>query len=190
MSQNYAKSAFESSKSGDFAEAGDYYTQAAYQALAHDAITAGNDHQVGGGLDRLLRAALCYQRASLPSRARNRSEQGVLITRDLQQNVITDEKRSAVLQEFVADFHGIGNLEGADQAYRDALEKLAAADVEYTVSFHSVPIADSIIGFSRYLVQFAEREPDVELIYDFAGRVAFKRDEMETIVRSVSNSSE
>lgn len=118
MTQNYAKSALESSESGDFAEAGDYYTQAAYQALAHNVITAGNGHQVGGGLDRLLRAALCYQRASLPSRARNRSEQGVLITRDLQQNVITDEKRSAVLQKFIADFHGIGNLEGADQAYQ------------------------------------------------------------------------
>lgn len=192
MSTDYAGQALALVDQREFAQAGDYYTMGAYQALANGAVDPGNDHQIGAGLDRLLRAALCYRRAGRPGRCHNRAEQGVLIARDLRQHVATGPRRSAVLGEFVADFHGIGSLDGREEAYREALALLADAELEYTTSFHSSPIADAIVGFTRYLVQFAPREPDdsLELIYDFAGRVAYKREEMAAIVATLDDEAE
>lgn len=187
MAESYLQDAWDHLDNGEVSLAGDFFTQAAYQAFAHDAISEGRDQQVAYGLDGVLRAALCYRRAGSIDRCANRCRQGILVTEDLQANVIEDPRRIAVLQEFVADFHALGEFDGTDAAYESALEQLQAVDLEYTISFHSVPISDSIIGFTQYIVQFAEEEPDedLELIYDFAGRVAYKREHMGDIVASL-----
>lgn len=188
MPPDYTKQAIEHVDDGEFAVAGDYYTQAAYQILAHNSVRTGHVRQIGGGLDRLLRAALLYRVADEVDRCRNRSKQGILIAEDLRDEVVDDEREQAMLQEYIADFHGIGGLDGADQAYQDALDRLEAAGLEYTISFHSSPIADGVITFTRYLVGNSEPEPDddLELTYDFAGRVAYKREAIDHLVATFS----
>lgn len=187
MTVDYATEAHGLIDEGEFEEAGNLYTQASYQALSTGSVTSGDDHQIGAGLDALLRAALCYERAGSHERCRNRSEQGILVATDLQNAVLTDERRIAVLQEFVADFHGLGGLNGVKGAYQKALDDYEDAGIDYTIEYHSSPTADRIIGFTKYLVQWAENGPDedVELVYDFAGRVKYKRREIEGIISSI-----
>lgn len=189
MTTDDSHRALELTRGGEFAEAGDCYTQAAYDALAHDGITTGNEHQIGDGLDALLRAALSYRRAGVPDRCVNRCEQGILIASDLRSYVVDDDRKRAVLQEYVADFRGLGGMEEADRAYQETLDLLAEADVEYSTSLHTSPIADRIIGFTMYVSQWAETElsDELEVQYDFASRVRFKRDEMAGIIRSLES---
>lgn len=187
MAEEFAEKALTLTKRGAFEDAGDHYTQAAYQSLAHDAITTESEHQIGAGLERLLRAALCYRRAALPTRCRNRCEQGILIATDLQHDTVTAAPKVAVLQEYIADFHGLGGIDGADRAYRETLEQLTDAGIEYSTSLHSSPLADSIIEFTRYLSQWAEPDESLELVYDFAGRVSYKRREMNRILEAIDS---
>lgn len=183
MDESFSKRGRKQLEEGDFEQAGNNFTQASYQSLAHDSIAKANDHQIGAGLELMLRAALAYQRGGHTVRCRNRCEQGILITKDLQEHVVSDDKRKAVLQEYIADFHGIGRLEGTDQAYQEALDWLEEAELEYTISFHSSQISDTIIEFTLYLIQFVETKPDneLEIPYDFAGRVTYKRDVIDEL---------
>jgi len=174
-----------------FEEAGTIYTVTAYRTLGHREMANGDDRQISGGLDRLLRATLSYRRAGRMDRCQNRAEQGILIARDIQENVVEDPRRVAVLQEFIADFHGISGLEGYQQAYDDTLVKLRDADLEYSTSFLSSPLADKIIGFTFYLEQFADNEiGEVAIQFDFADRVRYKKREMQGIRASIDQNTQ
>ena len=191
MTSNYYAKGLDAMKQGDFVAAGDFYTQSSYSRLSHNAIRDDNDRQVGGGLHSLLRAAINYRRGDHMERCRNRCEQGLLISRDLEQNVISDSKRLAVLQEFIADFHAVGGIDGMDEAYQEALKRLDDADLEYTISFHSSNLSDNIISFTLFLFQWAEEnvEEHLETQYDFAGRVEYKRTHMDEILYYLESDS-
>jgi hypothetical protein len=188
---DYYEKAHEHRDRGQFGVAADNYTQLAYQRLPDGAITGGAIGTASGGLEALLFAGFCYQISGTGRRATNRCEQGILIAEDLKQYVVSDSKEKAVIQEYIADFHGVGRLDGRDDAYQQALEELHDADLDYTVSYHSSPISDKIITFTKFISQWADRKPDdeKEIPFDFAGRVSYKRDNIGTIVRTARQNS-
>lgn len=188
MDENYSREGRDALNEGDFETGGDYYTQAAYQALALNSITKRSEHQIGGGLKYLHRAAVSYRRGGHTKRCQNRCKQGILITEDLLENVVSDERKRAVLQEFIADFHGIGGLDGADEVYQETVRQYEDVDLAYTISYHSPPISDAIIEASQYLFKISDMRPgdEVEVPFDFKGRVLFKKNNIDSIVESIT----
>lgn len=188
MVTNDSQRALRELESGNFARAGDYYTQASYQSLSQNSIIDRNTHQIGSGLDNLLRASLAYHRGGYDSRSQNRCHQGVAIARGFSE-LLDDSKAVAVIQEYIADFHGIGGLDGADDEYQSTLDHLDAAGIEYTHSYHSSPLSDGIISFSKYIFELADVKSEIEfeVIYDFANRVRYKKANMEKLLGEIDD---
>jgi len=111
--------------------AGDAYTRAGRRVLADprpDADPFADDEQgwVGDGLAHLVTAALAYRVADRADRATRRAVEGAAIARDLE-NALSHPVQQACLAALVADFRVAGGLDGADDAYAEAVERFEAA---------------------------------------------------------------
>lgn len=179
--------AYEARREQRYGEAADYFTQWGYESLAEDAVREGYDTPIARGLNGLLRASLNYYRSNQIDRAQNRAYQGRLVAEDLREHMIEEEKRRAILLEFIADFQTLAGDSDAVQSYSRALDAYEDANISYTISAHSIRIADEIIGFSITIEAEWDDSVDeeLEIIYDFAGRVAFKRDNMKEVLENI-----
>jgi len=108
----------------EYERAGDAYTRAAWDRLAEprDGLSpfdADERGWVGRPLQRLALSGVCYRVAERDERAANRARAGVAVASDLE-HALDQPAQHACLLEFVADFHAIGGLDGAADAYDDA----------------------------------------------------------------------
>lgn len=173
---------------GKFEAAGDAYTEKAYLVLSHDSITQKFDNQIGAGLRDFLHAALCYRQANYMDRCRNRCQQGVLIAEDFRLYVVEDTGRRGLLAEFIGDFKTVGRLDDNSIAYNTAIQDYIDANIAYTIEWHSNHIADKNTDFLNYVLGASDtKEPDdLELDFDFRGRVEYKMDMLDTIISNLT----
>lgn len=112
---------------GMFHEAGDYYTIAAYEYLGTSPPTTGLS--ISHPVYVLLQAAVCYRLDDDFDRAVNRCHQGILISEDVLERVmeaetpenIYDDARRGAIYEYIGDFRVVGELNGVDEAYDNAI---------------------------------------------------------------------
>jgi hypothetical protein len=125
---NYIKSARRSRKSGDFHDAGELFTTAAYEWWGVQPRD-GFGGFTADGTYSLLNAALCYKLAGEDGRCQNRCGQGILVAEDMHRWVHEntdpsyeyDRARRGEWKEFVGDFRTIaGDEEAAVTAYDEA----------------------------------------------------------------------
>jgi len=108
----------------DYVAAGDAYTRAAWDRLAapradRSPFDADERGWVGRPLQRLALSGVCYRVAGRDDRAESRARAGVAVATDLR-NALDQPAQRACLREFAADYHAIGGLDGAGEAYDDA----------------------------------------------------------------------
>ena len=129
--------------------AGDAYTRAAWERLAvprpgQSPFDADEKGWVGEGLRFLVLAGVSYRVAGLPERATHRAVEGAAVARDLQ-HALADPVQRACLDEFVADFHTVGSLDGTAAAYDDAETAYAdaAGSVESVQAVATTPLFEA-----------------------------------------------
>ena len=108
----------------NYVAAGDAYTRAAWDRLAapregQSPFDADPKGWVGRALQRLALSGVCYRVAGRDDRATHRARESVAVAADLE-SALTAPGQRACLREFAADFHAIGGLDGAGDAYDDA----------------------------------------------------------------------
>jgi len=130
----------------DYGGAGDAYSRAAWDRLAEprdgrSPFDADERGWVGRPLQRLALAGVCYRVAGRDDRARHRAREGAAVARDLE-NALEEPAQQACLREFAADFHAIGELDGADAAYDDAEAAFrdAAGSVDSVETLTTTPL--------------------------------------------------
>jgi len=166
---------------GEFELAGEHYTYRAYDSLS-DPLS------VEHGLDAMLRAALNYRLAGIADRAKNRSQQGVLIAQDIRAHVLDDLQEKTLVQEFIADFHAIGRLEGTIEAYEEAIEMYENAGIATNPGLMSNGICDKIMMFTKYLAEGSEKFEVEEIdgpLFPHTTRVEFKMRNMDSLIDSM-----
>jgi hypothetical protein len=111
----------------DFERAGDAYTRAAWATLADPRPEDGRDTfapdgkgWVGKGLQHLVTSAVCYRVRGRSDRATRRGVEGVAVARDLE-HALAHPVQHACLREFVADCRVVAGMDGAADAYDDAV---------------------------------------------------------------------
>lgn len=96
---------------GEFAAAGDYFTLAAYEAAAEGEVTIppleANQTDSAYSLNYYLQSTLCYRRAGLPQRARNRGSQLVHVAEDLRDSVVKYDAQRGLMEEIIGDVNVI-----------------------------------------------------------------------------------
>jgi len=113
---------------GEFVEAGDYYTVAAYGYLGED-LPGRFGVRISHGASGLQRAALCYRLASRRGRCQNRAKQGILIAEDMLDRVFVgdppdnhyDRARRGAWHEYIGDFQLMADLADPTDAYEQAI---------------------------------------------------------------------
>ncbi|MFC7074586.1 hypothetical protein ACFQJ7_08715 [Halovenus rubra] len=105
-------------------QAGDWYTRTAYYALSAKAF---DKWHFWVAVDELRYAAVCYRLAEAEKRCINRSEQAVLMIEDvlngrLPERQVKHDGWTGLGYEYIGDFRMIADIEGADDAYGQALE--------------------------------------------------------------------
>ena len=118
----------------EFERAGDAYTRAAWCGLAApreglDTFAPDEKGWVGRGLQYLATSAVCYRVAGRTDRATRRGVEGVAVARDLE-TALEHPVQHACLREFVADFRVVAGMDGASEAYDDAVGAYEAAGDE------------------------------------------------------------
>lgn len=119
--------AHEYRRRGEFNDAGDYYTITAYEYLGESPPTTG--HSICHAEYFFLQAAVCYRLGNNFERGVNRCRQGILIAEDVLDRVMAAEEpeniyekaRRGAIYEYIGDFRAVGELEGADEAYDNAI---------------------------------------------------------------------
>jgi len=113
--------------------AGDEFTRAAWLTLADprpseslSPFDADDRGWVGAGLRWLAVAAVAYRVAGRDARAARRSAHGIAVARDLHTALEMPAQR-ACLDEFVADFRAVADMDGVEAAYTDAADAYRAA---------------------------------------------------------------
>lgn len=172
--------ALDYAKRGEFELAGEQYTRAAYESLAAGFIAED-------ALDYMLRAALNYRLAGSMTRAENRCRQGILIGQDLQARDNYGSSEETLIQEFIADFHAVGRLEGATVAYETAIQMYEENGIENDPGLTHNGICDRAMGFFKYLTadldDFAPEEYE-ETGGFHTSRVAYKMEHMDSLIES------
>jgi len=115
----------------EFERAGDAYTRAAWRVLAdpregQDPFEPDEKGWLGRGLQSLVVSAVCYRVAGHADRATRRGVEGVAVTRDFE-HALEHAVQRACLGEFVADFRVVAGMDGASEAYDDAVAAYEAA---------------------------------------------------------------
>lgn len=172
---------------GEFARSGDRFTETAYRILSNGAISDANHTQIGGGLHALLHAAITYRIGDEDRRCRNRCRQGVSIAEDLVEAVITEDAARGILREYIGDFRVIGDLEGAEDAYRTAIETYGRNDMVRVDGWPADGLVHDFLEFFLELFEVAGRDvPDGPSRYGFVERVEYKIGAYPDLVAEVS----
>lgn len=127
--RKYRDRAREHRESGEFHEAGEYYTLVAYDTFA-EGVPESPGSGFGRGLCNLLRGAICYRLAGADERCNNRSLQGKLVAEDMRARAFEteppdwdiDRARRGVWDEFVGDFEIVGEFGDPGEAYDRAID--------------------------------------------------------------------
>lgn len=162
--RGYMRQALDLRKDGQFVDAGDHYTVAAYESLARG-LPGKYGIKISGGEVHLLRAAICYRVGDRMDRSRNRCRQGILIAEDMIDRVFDmvpptnfyDRARRGVWYEYIGDFRCIGDLRDPAAAYEKAIEVYEAADdpdTMYSEQEHSYTMA-----VYREVAKAVDRDP-------------------------------
>lgn len=185
-----SKSAREAYRDGEYVKAGDYYTQAAYSAFAHDSITKVVDGQIAGGLYYLLQASYGYRRGQQLDRAKNRCKQGILIASDIRENKVEETVRVGILWEYIGDFRFLGEICDPIDAYEKAATKYSSAEMESSFSWSSNPLIDRNVTFLTWLHRESDTSvpTDQKLDYNSEFRISYKKQHMGTLIDSVCDS--
>lgn len=172
---------------GEFTRSGDRFTETAYRILSNGAINEANYSQIGGGLHALLHAAITYRVGDEDHRCRNRCGQGVSIAEDLNEAVIAEDAARGILWEHIGDFRVIGGLEGAEDAYRTAIETYERNDMVRVDGWPANGLVHGFLEFFLELFEVADRDvPDGPSRYAFVERVEYKMGAYPDLVAEVS----
>lgn len=107
-------------RANDFEDSGIAYTLSAYTSLGLGDLETLD--QMASGVHYLFRAALSFRLAGAEKRAKNRTEQGLLIVDDIRTHVVRDRIEHGICYELEGDLRTIAELNGADGAYSSACE--------------------------------------------------------------------
>lgn len=118
--QEYVELAKEYRKDGENEEAGRYYTLCAYEILGRSELT--RRHDIMGGIQNMMEAAICYRLAGRSTLMRNRCRQGIAIVEDADERVYTEEPLHGAAQELIGDFKLVGRADEYQEAYNRAKE--------------------------------------------------------------------
>lgn len=113
---------------GDYVEAGEYYSLAAYCRFGERPPDSYGINMSAGQVN-LLRAAICYRVGGRSDRCRTRCRQGELIAEEMIDRVFSmdppeyhyDRARRGVWYEYLGDFRCIGEIGDPDRAYERAI---------------------------------------------------------------------
>jgi hypothetical protein len=125
-SQSAERAGLEQRQRGNFVEAGEYYTSAAYDCFS-EWPPSRRGITISRGAYFLLFAATCYRLGGRLDRAQNRCQQGVLVSNELLDRTedrdgvaAYDKVRYAAWHEYVGDFQLVGALDDGADAYQQA----------------------------------------------------------------------
>jgi len=182
-------------ESGEFVEAGESYTAAAFHYFA-DWPPECRGKNISHGEYYLLFAATCYRRGGQTDRAKNRCRQGIIFaeelldrTKDVGGSTSYDRARYAAWYEYIGDFQLIGSLEDKVNAYERAKQiyidegdpPLAHREQEHMwlIDFFSQMIeeTDDDLGEWRNILQE----------YTFSEWVDYKQENLSSIFDSIFN---
>jgi hypothetical protein len=189
----------------EYERAGDAYSRAAWDRLADpreglSPFDADERGWVGRPLQRLSLSGVCYRVAGRADRATLRGREGVAVATDLE-NALDHPAQRACLREFAADFHAIGDLEGAgvayeaaETAYRDAADSVDAVEALTTTPLFQAA-ADMLRQVARgpangeIAVPWEELHgPDPDDVGGFlAHRARFKRQRFGSLLARVAD---
>lgn len=187
--KTYKEKAIENKAAKEFEEAGDRFTLAMHAILAESEYVTKpfEDDSLNSarGLRCLLSAALYYRVGENLDRCRNRCKQGILLTEDLRDHVVTHDPQRGLMYEYIGDFRVIGNLEGWRVAYdtasdyyaecRNPIQWQAEPEFELNISFLLDLAEEGGIAVSRK----QKNEISAESL---TKRIAYKRENFPTIV--------
>ncbi|MXR52440.1 hypothetical protein GRX03_12595 [Halovenus sp. WSH3] len=130
-----------------YEQAGDAYSRSGWSLLAEPRAELSpfdEDEKgwVGRGLRSLAVGAIAYRVAGEQSRATRRSIEGVAVAKDLR-NALTEPAQQACLLEFVADFHVIGDLSGATEAYETAATAYREGAIDSPQTWGTTPLFEA-----------------------------------------------
>lgn len=179
---------------GEFAAAGDYFTLAAYGAAAEGEITIPplEVHQTDSAysLKYYLQSALCYRRAGLAQRARNRGSQLILVAKDLRDSVVKYDAQRGLMEEIIGDVNVVLG-DGPDEHYDRAFDYYS----EFTepldkVKWQAEPEFGQVIDFFREACDAAghdiSREEKNKLTAeDLEYRITYKKAHFPDVVGSL-----
>ena len=190
----------------EYERAGDAYSRAAWDRLADpreglSPFDADERGWVGRPLQRLATAGVCYRVAGRDERATLRAREGVAVARDLE-TALDQPAQRACLREFAADFHAIGGLDGAGEAYDDAEQAYrdAGDTVDDVNTLTTTPLFQAAAGLLRQVARGpANGEiavpwedlhgPDPDDVEGFlAHRARFKRQRFGSLLTRVAES--
>lgn len=145
---------------GDYRQASDVYTLAAYGELAghennhRDAFDPDARGWAGFGLAALFMAGVCDRVAGNDDRAESRAAQGRAIATDQRDHVLESPVDRTACEEFAGDFHALaGDRDAAAAAYDRASEGYADAAVDDPAGATTRPLlqagTDLVLQLSR-----------------------------------------
>ena len=138
-------------ESGEYVEAADSYTAAAYEYFGANGLT----HSVSAarGLESLLRGAACLRVSGKRDRYRNLCWQGVYLSQAIAAEAMSrppeshphDRSERRVWYEFEADCRALGELPDVDEAYETAERAYRDAGDPQCVSCEQILMAVAVL---------------------------------------------
>lgn len=125
QAQRYQEIAEKERTTSDYINAGEYYSQAAFERAGGGTFVDGSD---GAELQHLLDACTCYRVGGADKWCQNRAQMGELLAEELATRAFSapkpshafDQAQRGVWYEFVGDFRTVGRLGDSDAAYEKA----------------------------------------------------------------------
>lgn len=151
-------------ESGEYVEAADSYTAAAYEYFGANGLT--HSVSVARGLRYLIIGATCLRYRDRLERCQNLCWQGVHISRAISEEALSlppepnpyDQSVRGVWYEFEADFRVVGELPEAADAYDRAKAVYADAGDPDTAAFEQFHLAAAILP--KVLVYGTDTDPE------------------------------
>lgn len=192
QARKYREMARDAQEDGDYQEAGDYHSQAAFELAGHGTFVHGSD---GSELRRLLEASTCYRVAGQEAWCRNRAQIGALFADELAERAFArpepphafERAQRGVWHEYVGDFRTVGDLGDADAAYERAKETYRAWDEHGTGGAEQPQMA--IMGYFESVAIAAGA--DMDEVYEdtrnqsFADWVEYKQERLPEYLNTI-----
>lgn len=186
----------EAQTQGAFESAANNFTLAAYEILGSSNCTTApledDSTKVGRGLCSLLSSAVCYRRAGVEDRCRNRCHQGILVCEDIEDHVAAYAPQKGLMNEYIGDYRLIGDLGNHEAAYENA--RTIYEETDNHIGWQAEPEFELNMTFFLELAKSADVDIDrttkasikAESLVD---RIEFKRDRFPAILETVVTDS-